>query len=234
MEHNELVIVEEVRLANDVQLALVVLSPLFAVEEVAEVLQPKVPLSNARLSYVLAPPGANGFKPPKPKGEYNKLGLGKKNGRELGKLDDDETGVFEDVSGFLSFVCCLDVLAPTFVTEVVLSVIACELGSIPDNPGKPNPAKFAKSELVKLTLLKPLIPLRTLIFGIPPNGIKSGFFGSNPPRERPESKDVGLIPPSDGKGKFEGVLTGGFAPGGLDNNGGLPGPFFLSPGGRRF
>ena len=60
----------------------------------------KLPFNNERLSYAddIAPGcNENGFNPPKPKGVYNKLGFGKKNGNEPGILEGtlaDEDGIF--------------------------------------------------------------------------------------------------------------------------------------------
>lgn len=70
----------------------------------------RLPFSNDKLSYAddMAPGGnVNGFSPPKPNGEYNILGLGKKNGNDPGKLDgtladeDDGVGVLVLDSDFL-------------------------------------------------------------------------------------------------------------------------------------
>jgi hypothetical protein len=214
----------------------VVLCDLEAVEEEAE-LTPRVPLRRAKLSY--AAPGCreNGFNPPSPNGEYKRLGLGKKNGNELGRLvEAEDTGVpLFEVSGFLGLLICLDVLGPVGdgadsvmevagVEEVTAAAAAAAAASIPAKEGSPSPARLANKELVRLMLPSPLIPLNALMLGIPPKGKRSGFFGSNPPNERLESSD-GLMPPSEGNCIPEAWLTLGDEPGGLDNRGGLPGPF---------
>lgn len=60
---------------------------------------PRLPLSKAKLSYADdMDPGCRekGFSPPNPRGEYSRLGLGKKKGKglDVGNVEEDEeTGV---------------------------------------------------------------------------------------------------------------------------------------------
>lgn len=99
-------------------------------------------------------------------------------------------------------------LADGFVSAAVLVAVALKAASIPAKDGKPNPARLANNEFVKLILLRfPKFPrlLNAPRFGRPPNGINSGlFFGSKFPSDKPDRREL-LRFPNDGKFKPEAI-----------------------------
>lgn len=143
---------------------------------------------------------------PNPSGVYSRLGLGKKNGRDVGKVDAaEETGALVD--DFESVLWDFEDFESEGEDADEVAGLPRADESSPANEGRPKLAKFANSELVRPILPKPPIPLRALMFGIPPNGIRSGLFlGSKPPSDKPDNNVLGLSPPkpdaSDGKGRL--------------------------------
>lgn len=129
--------------------------------------------------------------------------MGKKNGRDVGKVDAaEDTGALED--DFESVLWDFEDLESEGEEAIEVAGLPREDGSNPANEGRPKLAKFANNELVRPIFPNPPIPLRALMFGIPPNGINIGLFlGSKPPRDKLDNNVLGLIPPKpdarDGK-----------------------------------
>lgn len=155
----------------------------------------------ARLSYADDSPGCkeNGFNPPRPKGVYNKLGLGKRNGKAhvVGILDDDEGCDADEETGGL--LIRSSIFRDLFF--IVFGLLFISLSRFID--GNPNPAKLLNNEFVKFkfdillrfpTFPKPLIPLKAPKLGTPPNGSKRGFLGSKPPNAPSPVRRFGFRP----------------------------------------
>lgn len=153
---------------------------------------------------------------------YKRLGFGKKKGKGVvvGKLEAVDVDGAEDllVGGSILVRDLLELLVPvdilllltevtTFVSAVLVAV-APSAASIPANEGKPRPARFAKSEFVRLILLKfPRFPKppKAPRLGKPPKGIKRGLFlGSKLPSERPERREL-LMFEREGKFRLEAI-----------------------------